>query len=299
MAKPYVISNGWFSEVYGHPVAKRDMDEPNMGAYNYPGGHPIGVMEHYTAGCGTDLSGLMQSRGYVICNFSVDQSGKVYQYTPLMRGSWHSYEASESYVGIEFSALPGSCPLNAKQREVGVKLNAAIVVAVKNLKGFDIPLRHVSGCPINTAGFKEHADGAMPDRCGWNENVHCDNPVAWWAGGKPGAVVNKGWDAFLGDINETIRNGGEDMNETQANQLEQTADFVKNLVRGITGNTKAGNSDQATAGHNAGDWLRSNISTLKKDVDALQDAAGIGGATYGAEPEGQAPTSGATPGPDQ
>lgn len=274
MAKPYAISNGWFSEVYGYPVLKRDCDRPDMGSFNYPKGYPIGVVEHYTAGCGSDLSGIANSRGYVICTFSIDEAAKIYQYTPLFRGAWHAQDASEEYVGIEHSALPGSCALNQKQRAASIALNAAIVLATKNLKGFQIPYVHVGSCNISKAGFKEHADGAMPNRCGWNDKVHTDNPVSWWGGGNPGNSVGKGWDAYLGDIKDTVKTGGEDMTDDQAAQLAQTADFVKNYVRGINGNTQAGNSDQATAGFNAGEFLRRKINELDDEVESLTEAVG-------------------------
>src|SRR5262245_21936234 len=61
----YKISNGWFSEVCGRSVLKRDMDEPGYDAFPYDRGYPIGIMEHFTAGCGTDLSGVIRDRGYV------------------------------------------------------------------------------------------------------------------------------------------------------------------------------------------------------------------------------------------
>lgn len=209
MTEPYRISNGWFSEVYGLGVLKRDLDRPDMGAFNYPSGRPFGIAQHYTAGCGTDLSGVANARGYVICTFSIDRAGAIYQYVPLFRGAWHAQDLSENYVGIEHSALPGNCALTDVQRASSIKLNAAVVVAVKDLKGIDIPLRHIEGCVINAPGFKEHADGAIPTICDWDDKVHTDNPVSWWAGGQPGATVNKGWDVFLGDINEMIQTGGE------------------------------------------------------------------------------------------
>src|SRR5215471_633499 len=114
------------------------------------------------------MSGNIESRGYVICNFSIGLTGNIYQYTPLSRGSWHAQDPSEYYVGIEHTGLPGSCNLTDEQRAASIDLNAAIVQAVSDLWGFLIPLRHVAGCNYTTAGFKEHIDGAVPDRCSWD-----------------------------------------------------------------------------------------------------------------------------------
>jgi hypothetical protein len=203
--KVYAISNGWFSEVCGRKVIKRDWDEPGYDAFTYDRGHPIGVMEHFTAGCGTDLSGIIQDRGYVICNFSVTLEGAIYQYVPLNRGTWHAHETGENLCGIECSGLPGTCNLTQPQYEALVDLNAAIVQAVKNIYDFDIPYKHVGGCSITTPGYKEHCDGALPDRCGWNPKVHCDNPITIWGGGQPMAEVGKGWDKFFGDIKARLQ----------------------------------------------------------------------------------------------
>jgi hypothetical protein len=200
MAPLYKISNGWFTEVDGVRVFRRDCDEPGMDAFDYAKGYPVGIAQHYTAGCGTDLTGTMYARGYVLCTFSIDGAGNIYQYTPLLRGAWHAQDLSRYYTGVEYSALPGTCNLTDAQYSRGVGLNAAIVQAVADLKGFLIPLRHVGGCDITTPGLKEHADGAMPQRCSWNDKVHCDNPITIWGGGRPAAEVNKGWDKFLADI---------------------------------------------------------------------------------------------------
>src|SRR5215471_14133634 len=121
------------------------------------------------------MSGNIESRGYVICNFSIGLTGNIYQYTPLFRGAWHAQDPSENYVGIEHTGLPGSCNLTDEQYAASIDLNAAIVQAVFDFKAFHIPLTWVPGCNITTPGFKEHIDGAVPAHCSWNDKVHCDN----------------------------------------------------------------------------------------------------------------------------
>jgi N-acetylmuramoyl-L-alanine amidase-like protein len=272
MPKPYVISNGWFSEVYGHAVKKHDCDEPGMSAFDY---RPIGIMEHYTAGCGDNLSDLMRSRGYVICTFSIDRDGTIRQYTPLFRGAWHAYDASEKYVGIEHAGLPGSCNLTKDSLASSIKLNAAIVVACRDLRDINIPLKHIGGCNIGAAGFKEHVDGAIPDRCFWNESVHVDNPVGVMYGAKAG-TANNGWSKFFEDIDATMRGGGDDLNDEEHSWLEQTKDLVKNYVRGVVGHSKVGDSDQAGSGHNAGEFVRNKLIELDNRVTRIEEGSGGG-----------------------
>ena len=199
---PYDISNGFFTQVFGRPVIKRDLDRPGMDAFNYRKGFPTGVLEHGTWGCGSDLSALMVSRGYVFCNFSIDRNGRIYQYVPLFRGTWHAHEAGEDLTGIEHTVFPETCGLTRVQRVASVTLNAAIVLAVKDLAKFDINLEHGAGDDPKTASFLEHIDGAIPDREEWDPNVHCDNPISMWGGGRPALDhdVKAGWDPFLHDI---------------------------------------------------------------------------------------------------
>lgn len=206
-ADPYKISDGWFLEVFGRRVLKRDLDFPGMDAFNYKNGHPIGVLEHGTWGCRGDQTENSVDRGYVILNFSVDQDGTIYQYTPLFRGAWHAHEAGETLAGIEHVMLPGTCELTRIQRSASVALNAAIVLAVKDLAKYDIKLVHGDGS-LGKSVFLEHIDGAIPERREWNPAVHCDNPITVWGGGRPANDHDMGWESFLHDIGVLVNDGG-------------------------------------------------------------------------------------------
>jgi hypothetical protein len=84
-------------------------------------------------------------------------------------------------VGIEHSALPGSCELTDAQLGASARLSAAIVEHVKKRYAFDIPLRKlaVPVTMVNVApGFFDHRDGDSS----WNENGHTDHLYKWtWA----------------------------------------------------------------------------------------------------------------------
>lgn len=64
----------------------------------WPEGHPIGYVFHYTAGCGSDISDVLDARGISV-HFSVDRSGKVFEYVPIWNVALHAFEASFVYWG--------------------------------------------------------------------------------------------------------------------------------------------------------------------------------------------------------
>lgn len=72
----------------------------------WPRGHPTGYLFHYTAGCGSDISDVLEARGISV-HFSVDRDGKVYEYVPVSHVAFHAFEASFAYWGVEHNA--GRC----------------------------------------------------------------------------------------------------------------------------------------------------------------------------------------------
>jgi hypothetical protein len=242
--KPYVISGGWLSEVFGHPVRKVDMTY--IDHTRYWSGAPRGPFWHYTAGCGTNLAGTIESRGYNICTLSIDRDGVIYQYLPLAYAAWHAYDASYNYIGVEHSGLPGSCNLTDAEYEASVALFAALVLWIKAEYGRTVNVEHNGGCGLTAYAFKEHADGIG---CSWNPKTHTDglDPAGW------------SWPTFLGDVQAKIDGGEEDeLDADQAQQLNDTYLFTRWLVRGINGSGAPASDapDQAANGYKAGQELK-------------------------------------------
>jgi hypothetical protein len=241
---PFILERGWLTEAYGHPVQRVDMT--HMDHTRYVEGAPHGVMWHYTAGCGTNLQGVIESRGYNICTFSIDRDGVIYEYLPVDYAAWHAYAASYRYIGVEHSGLPGSCDLTRPQYAASVALFAALVVWHQEHYGRVIPVTHIGGCDLEAPGFKEHADGVG---CDWNPKTHTDGlaPAGW------------SWGQYLDDINALLEppdEGGFLMALTDEQQQE-IYDFIKQYMRGATGTgaPDAGASDQAKKGYEAGKKL--------------------------------------------
>lgn len=170
----YTIEQGWFGQVNGVPVVKKPVDYSTT---TYRAGHPIGILWHFTAGCSDDISGTLASKGFGAA-FNVGRNGVVYQYAPVGTATWHAFDASRYYVGIEHTAYPQRCDLTEDQLIASSKLSAAIVEWVESRHGFVIPRTKLSA-PISTAdfapGFLDHRDG---DRT-WNRNVHTDHLYLW------------------------------------------------------------------------------------------------------------------------
>lgn len=166
------IRRGWVRHVNGHSVQKRNA---GLGTTTYDP-KPTGIIFHYTAGCGGDISGTLKARGISV-TFSVDRDGTIYQYIPIAKAGWHAYGASHHYVGIEHTALPGECELTDPQLEASAALAAGIVEWVKRTFDYDIPLRKLKA-PVRCdypPGFCDHRDG---DPC-WNQNGHTDHLYSW------------------------------------------------------------------------------------------------------------------------
>ncbi|HXH24345.1 MAG TPA: peptidoglycan recognition family protein [Vicinamibacterales bacterium] len=165
------IKGGRILSLNGRRVIQRSV--PHHGG-RWATHRPCGIVFHYTAGCGSDLTGVFTDRN-VSAHFSVDREGTVYQYVPLGRIAWHADNANGFYVGIEHTALPGRCDLTDEQLKASAALSAAIVQWAKRRRGVDIPLRKVDG-PALVPGFHDHADG---DGQSWNFSRHTDRLYGW------------------------------------------------------------------------------------------------------------------------
>jgi hypothetical protein len=197
----FSFGSGWFTRVNGVRVIHHDV---GLGSTTYTAGYPRGILFHYTAGCGSDISGVLKARGISV-TFSVDRDGNVYEYLPLDTAGWHGYEASHYFVGIEHTALPGSCELTDVQLEASAKLSAAIIERTQQAHGFTIPLNYYGkpesiGIPDFKPGFIDHRDG----KSDWNQNGHTDHLYSW------------SWKKYLAAIAAV---GGDDMTDGQIEQL--------------------------------------------------------------------------------
>ncbi len=192
----YRLENAYFIEVNGVPVFHR---EPNQGITYWYDEHPRGILWHYTAGCNNDIAGTIQAKGFG-AQFCVGQDGSIYEYVALGLATWHAYEASHTYWGIEHTAYPGHCELTDVQLEASAKLAAALVEFTADNWGFEIPLVKVQP-PVGfelPPGFLDHRDGTTAT---WNQNTHTDHLYRWT------------WDEYLarvsyyleGDVEEVFK----------------------------------------------------------------------------------------------
>ncbi len=169
-----ITADGWISG----PGTKRNPTNISSGSgWHY--GHPIGVLNHFTAGCG-DPHDTLVSRG-VSAHGCTLQDATLVQYVPFTRLSWHAYDQAYYTVGWENAALPGVCDWDVAMLARLAQLNAEIVKWVKDTYGFDIPVQRSPGWGY-VPGIKCHADGLAPGSP-WDPKGHWDAP--WKATGDP------------------------------------------------------------------------------------------------------------------
>ena len=60
---------------------------------------PLGVIEHFTAGCNDPFDTLV-GKGFGV-HFAVHQDGTVIQYIDTAHWAWHARDASPHYLGVE------------------------------------------------------------------------------------------------------------------------------------------------------------------------------------------------------
>jgi len=184
----YSLEGGWLQTVNGIDVVRRPVKHFG-GAW--PQGHPIGYLFHYTAGCGSDLTHVLNERGISV-HFSIDREGKIYEYVPIFNVAFHAFEASFVYWGVEHNADRGRCDLTDEQLIVSARLTAGLVELTERRWGFQIPLEKTQG-PGLVPGFKDHTDGTTST---WNDNGHVDRLYRWT------------WDEYLSEVRDVLR--GED-----------------------------------------------------------------------------------------
>jgi hypothetical protein len=242
-----VDEDGFFTQVCGQKVIK----EPCLLDFtSWDKGHPLGVMFHYQAGCGESLAGMYQEQGYVEAHANVSQEAEIRQYLPLKHAGWHSREASRRYIGLENAVLPGTCDFTDEMLEAGARFFAASVAYVKERYGVTIPVEKVAwpehACDLDQMGFREHHDGINASGiggCFWNDGVHVDALRKWT------------WKQFCNRVNQYLE--AEELNDEQAKRLDETADFIKGLVRGIQAMSVPANAtDQLKNAHSAGQKIR-------------------------------------------
>jgi len=205
----YERDGEWFTEVNGIRVIKVDDPDIKHGG-PWPNGNPIGYLFHYTAGPGTNLTGVFEDRG-CSANFSVDLDGRIYQYVPLSNYSYHAYEASRVYWGVEHSGLPNKWDFTEVELDHSARLTAAIVQYTKDRWGFDIPLVKTKGVEL-VPGFKDHRDGTAST---WNPNVHGDGLFIW------------SWSKYLERVKYYME---EPMTDEETEMLRGTFQFQKGIL---------------------------------------------------------------------
>lgn len=140
-------------------------------------GHPIGVLNHFTVGCG-DPHDTLVSRG-VSAHGCTLQDGTLVQYVSFKNLSWHAYDQAYYTVGWENAAFPGVCDFDEHMLARLAQLNAAVIGWTKDTYGFDIPIKRAPGWHFEP-GIKSHADGLEPGST-WDPKTHWDAP--WQATG--------------------------------------------------------------------------------------------------------------------
>jgi hypothetical protein len=197
------------------------------------------------------LAALYRGQGYVEAHASVSQKAEIRQYLPLKHAGWHAREASKRYIGLENAVRPGSCELTDEMLEAGASFFASSVAYVRKHYGVAIPVKKVPwpehACDIDQMGFREHHDGINASGvggCFWNDLVHVDGLRKW------------SWKQFCDRVNHYLMGEEEELDDQQAKELAETADFVKGLVRGIEA--------QDVPSRNATDQLKNAYSAGRK-----------------------------------
>ncbi len=153
---------------------------------------PVGIVHHFTAGCGDAWVTLNQRQ--VSSHFWVGRDGSVEQYVDTDDRAWHAGGANELFIGVEHQALPGTCDLTDTQLYMSAALSAWLCWM------YGIPLQRSYGAPL-TPGFKAHNDGLDPAAT-WNPNRHYDGiwkPDVPWVTGLDRAMLERSpwtWDNY-------------------------------------------------------------------------------------------------------
>jgi hypothetical protein len=176
LPKLSVTADGW---LVGDKVRHEPIGSPEY-SNAWRAGHPIGVLDHFTDGCG-DPFGTLKSRG-VSVHGCVMQDASIVQFAPFTVGTAHAYDQAFYTIGIEHAAAPGiACEFMVPMLERSAQLNAAILDWIGTHYGVAIPTVRSPGWHY-TPGIKAHADGLEPGSP-WDPKDHWD--AVWQAEGDP------------------------------------------------------------------------------------------------------------------
>jgi N-acetylmuramoyl-L-alanine amidase-like protein len=171
---------------------------------------PLGVLDHFTAGCG-DPYGTLAGEGYAVA-FYVARDGAVEQYHATNVWGWHARQASSVYYGIEHEGYPTRCDLTEAQLEASAALNAWLFGEV--LAYTPEQLARSKGQRF-TIGVKSHNDG-LEDANNWDDAHHWDGiwkADADWLDARTRAALNRSpWTSatYISKVKAYMRGGGED-----------------------------------------------------------------------------------------
>lgn len=144
--------------------------------HDWPYGPPIGVLLHFTAGCGDPHSVLLSRHASVHGGvLRPEDGGYTDQYVTLNDYGYHAYEASRRFFGIETVAMPGICDVTVGQLQRLARLTAFLAEHAEQVWKVNIPTRRSPGCEF-VPGIKFHSDGLEPG-CDWDPNRHWDSPL--------------------------------------------------------------------------------------------------------------------------
>lgn len=141
-------------------------------------GPPRGVMIHSSTGYLAERVTHLNNLGSSV-HFSVDTNGEAMQFVSLRNRSWHAFEASDYYFGIEH-LFPDDENHYATEEQLkkSAEIAGQVIKLTKEIWGMTIPIIRAPG-PGFSPGFKEHRDGIEGH---WNPRFHRDyllGPITW------------------------------------------------------------------------------------------------------------------------
>lgn len=187
---------------------------------------PLGVIEHFTAGCRDPFDTLV-GKGFGV-HFAVHQDGTVVQYHDTAHWSWHARGASPHYFGVEHVGNPGPqlpgiprCDLTEVQLEASAELTAWLLGTVLGWTPEDVKRSYGTAF---TPGIKCHFDGLEHPE-DWDIKHHWDGifkaDVTWLDANTRAALNLSPWtaDQYMDKVREFV--GGEDVDEVQDTMLRR------------------------------------------------------------------------------
>jgi len=136
---------------------------------------PSGILFHYTAGCGSDLSGVYLSNDSAEPSFSVDRDGPIYEYAPVDVADMARVRSQSGFTSGSNTRVPASCELTDVQLLASAAFRRRSSTHVARRFRFTIPLHKIAG-PALLPGFHDHrgrdAFDVEPER-------HTDHLYRW------------------------------------------------------------------------------------------------------------------------